>query len=142
LSFDVAQPAELLEKCAISSNSGVADQSDGTCGANDRNSGLLHPLLRPPRSRGGRERQSDREVAPPHSITARRSSAPFLVGGERGAPWRALIGTGGYGSLAARHRYVRAIMPQELKTTTPASILTKQAALAVAKRLMRNLTQR
>jgi hypothetical protein len=53
-----------------------------------------------------------------------------------------MIGTGGYGSLAARHRCVRAIMPQELKTTTSAIILTEEAALAVAKRLMRNLTQR
>lgn len=37
---------------------------------------------------------------------------------------------------------VRAVMPQELKTTTSASSLTEEAALVVAKRLMRNLTQR
>jgi hypothetical protein len=41
-----------------------------------------------------------------------------------------------------QHRCVRAIMPQELKTTTSATILTEEPALAVAKRLMRNLTQR
>jgi hypothetical protein len=29
------------------------------------------------------------KFAPPHSITSRRSSASFIVGGERGAPWRA-----------------------------------------------------
>src|SRR6202035_5276834 len=91
LSLDIAQPGQLLEKCLKRVNSRIVDTSGGACG-NDRDPVLLHPLLRPPRSRGGRKRQSDREVAPPHSITARRSSAPFLVGGERGAPWRAGLG--------------------------------------------------
>jgi hypothetical protein len=65
LSFDIAQPAQLLEKLLKEANSGVVDASDRTCG-NDRNPVLLCRLLCPCDPDRGREQQTDREIAPPH----------------------------------------------------------------------------
>jgi hypothetical protein len=70
LSLDVAQPAQLLEKRLPGANSRSADGSDGTCRDDDRNAVLLPPLLRPHRTCGGREQQTNREIASSHIITS------------------------------------------------------------------------
>ncbi len=75
LSLDIAQPAQLLEKRAIKSDARVVDQSGGTRGADDRNPMMVRKLPRPNRLQRRREQKTNREVAPPHSVT---SSAKWL----------------------------------------------------------------
>jgi hypothetical protein len=77
LSLDIAQPAQLREKCL--KNGTPVDKSNRTWN-NDRNPMLLRRLLRRCRWHGGREQQTHREIAPPHSITS--SAAASSAGGS------------------------------------------------------------
>src|ERR1700737_2405963 len=79
LFLDIAQPAQLPEKRLPGTSSGVADACDGTCRNDDRNPVLLRAFLRPHRSWGAREQQTDREIAPSHSITS--SARASNIGG-------------------------------------------------------------
>jgi hypothetical protein len=120
------------------------DASDRTR-INDCDPVLLCPFLRSQRSSGGREQQSSREIAPPHSITTvrRREFTQSSAIGGRGAPVAAGgWGYRGYGSLTASparptlpghvcrlwRRGVRAIMPHEFDAASPSSLLIGEAA--------------
>ena len=66
LSLYLAQPAQFLEKRLKGASSRAADARNRAGGDDDRNPVLPRPLLRAPRSNGGREQQTDRKIAPPH----------------------------------------------------------------------------
>src|SRR6516162_1026895 len=75
LSLDIAQPAQLLkERLVEAASHGVAghfaDAGDRATGHDDCNSVLLRPFQRRCRWCSGRNQQTDREIAPFHSITS------------------------------------------------------------------------
>jgi hypothetical protein len=53
-----------------------ADESDRTCWDDDRNPVLFRRLLRSCHSDRGREQQTNREIAPPHSMISSARPPP------------------------------------------------------------------
>jgi len=75
--FDIAQPAQLLPKRLPVATSGIVDAGGGTRRDDDRNTVLLRPLLRPHRTHGARQQQTDDKIPPPHSITSSASASTY-----------------------------------------------------------------
>src|SRR5260370_15444103 len=69
LSLDIAQMAQLLPERLPKATIWIVDAGHGAC-FNDRDPVLLRPFLRPRRWHRSREQQTNREIAPPHSITS------------------------------------------------------------------------
>ena len=73
--LDVAQPAQLCPKRLPSVTSRVIEAGHRTRSDDNRNPVLLRRFLRPARSWCGREQQTDRQIAPPHSMTSSASAS-------------------------------------------------------------------
>src|SRR6516225_8464388 len=79
LPLDIAQPPQLCKELLPGAGSVLADAGDRTRGDNDRDPALPRQLLRPCRSSGGSEQQTNREVTALHSMTS--SARPRTDGG-------------------------------------------------------------
>ena len=79
LALDVAQAAQLCPKRLSSVTSRVIEAGHRTRSDDNRNPVLRRRFLRPARSWCGREQQTDRQIAPPHSMTS--SASASRVGG-------------------------------------------------------------